>query len=137
MADDLLLSFIVKNNHPFTIVEELDFRLFIHALNPDYKLIQSATTIKSRISAAYIQKKKEIIQLLRQKGNSKFSATTDIRTSGNDITTMSVTVSWIDKEFEMHEIVLGFRRVVGNCGDNFASVFLSVLREYDIEEKVM
>lgn len=86
----------------------------------------------------YLAKKESLKSLLSVHGTGRPSATTDLWTSGNQLAMMSVTLSWLDQNFEMCEAVIGYRKVHGrHTGSNIASVFLTILREYGIDEKVL
>ncbi len=51
---------------------------------------------------------------------------------------MSVSGSWMTDEYEMCEAVLGFREIQGaHSGENIAKVFLEIVTEYRIENKVL
>jgi len=75
--------------------------------------------------------------MFRRRGIGRLSATTDLWTSGNKYSIMSVTSNWLDEKFEEHQVVLAHRRVLGkHSGANIAKVFHQVLQEYGIENKV-
>lgn len=83
------------------------------------------------------RKKQDLSNLFKNPDNGKFSATTDLWSSGNKFAMMAVTVSWIDRNFEMNEAVIGFRQLSGqHTGLNIAELFENVLREFKIERKV-
>ena len=42
-SQELLVQFIVNNNHPFSIVEEPCFQSFVQSINPEFKLLNAAT----------------------------------------------------------------------------------------------
>ena len=49
-----LIKFVVHNNHPYSIVEESDFKDFIQSLEPKMKLI-SAGALKDKIMETEVQ----------------------------------------------------------------------------------
>lgn len=137
VSQDKLLKFVVENNHTFSIVEETGFIDFVQSLNPNFVFV-GATAMKNRIIKTYLQKKNEIWNLLKRKRNGKYSATTDLWTSpGQKYAMMGVTLTWVDAEFAIQELLLGFRRIKGvHSGTNIAQTFLAVLKEYGVESRV-
>lgn len=126
----------MANNHPFTIVEEQPFIDLIASLNPDFQL-PSASTVKNWVMSTYVENKVKVKETLALDGNGKPSATTDLWTSGNHHGVLAVTVTWLDANFEMKEIVLGFRKLKGeHSGANIAFAFSKVLEEYGILNRV-
>ena len=77
-----LIEFIINNSHPFTIVEEPYFLKFVRSLH-QYFSPGSENSVKNHIMAMYINKKQEVFRLFVDPDNGKFSATTDLWTSGN------------------------------------------------------
>lgn len=135
-SQQLLVDFIINNNHPFPIVEEELFRKFCFSLNPDFFMIK-ATAMKNKITSKYLECKADVIACLHQKGNSKVSSKTDLWTSGNNFAMIAVTGTWINKNFEMREGIFGFREMPGqHSGVNIAESFYGVLTEYQIADKV-
>lgn len=136
MSQQLLLEFIVSNNHPFSIVEEEKLKEFLASLNPHFKL-PSRTTVKNRVMALFAVGKEVVKETLNDESNGKPSASTDLWTAGNQHAMLGVTVSWLDNSFNMHECVLGFRKMKGDHGgSNIAAAFSAVLGDFGIDNKV-
>lgn len=50
---------------------------------------------------------------------------------------MTVTLSWLDVDFKMQEVVIGFREILGrHTGANIAACFHSIMSEYGLVNKV-
>lgn len=137
------MLFIVMNNHSFSLPEEDYFKTFCSILNPSFRLVKS-NTIRADIFKVYNSKKKVLVHYFDNL-RSLVSATTDMWTSGNNKAMMAVTVSWLDEEFHMKEVTLGFRELcvdplneseIEHSGLNIAKCFYSVLKEYHLEDKV-
>ena len=127
---------IINNNHPFTIVEEASFNKFCFILNPRFKLLKS-TALRNSIFRRYIAKRKDLIEYFKRKWIGKVSATTDLWTSGNNFSMMALTVTFLTYDFVMKEVTLGFRELKGeHTGINLANVFLSILTEFGLEQRV-
>lgn len=95
--------------------------------------------MKTRIIDSLVDGKLFLIKLLHRvtKRKGKFSFTTDLWTSGNKKAIMTITCTWISDNFEVCEVVLAFREIVGeHSGANIAKLFNEVMREYSIEENV-
>ena len=97
----------------------------------------SRTTVRNNLFKNFIQYRSEIAQSLNAEGNGKLSATTDLWTSENHHAIMAVTVAWLNRRFEMNEVILGFRKVLGkHDGANLAKVFIEILSPFNIKDKV-
>lgn len=105
-------------------------------MRPEY-VVPCRTTVRTRIVSKYLAKKQWYRQMFRRPGIGRLSATTDLWTSGNKYSMMSVTSTWLDEKFEQQQVVLAHRRVLGkHSGANIARIFHKVLQEYGIENKV-
>ena len=93
--------------------------------------------MKERILREYAYNKTLIADFFCQRGNSKVSATTDLWTSPNHHAVMAVTVSLIDANWELREVVLAFKKIKGShSGLNIAASFWDIIKEYSIESQV-
>ena len=131
-----MLIFIIGCNHAFSIVEEPGFIDLLMYLNADMEMI-SKTTVRNRIFSTFVSTKSNIAALLRAPGNGRISTTTDLWKSGNNMSIIAVTGTFLNERFEMKEIVLGFRKLRGDhSGVNIANAFFAIIQEYCIENKV-
>lgn len=127
------MEMVIINNHSFTLVEEQSFIKFCAILKPNFKLSKS-TALKNSIFWRYHSEKKDIIEYFKRKSIGMISATTDLWTSGNNLTMMAVTVTWLTFDFTMKEVTLGFREMKGDhSGVNIANCFLSILTEIGLQ----
>ena len=126
----------MRNNPPFTIVDEPAFKSLFQSVRPEFQLLNSKS-LKTRILQSYVTKKHEVQRYFNEKCNSKLSATTDLWTSANHISMMVVTVTWVDEEFIMSTIIVGFRQLENeHSGTNICRLFMEILKEFQIEQKV-
>ena len=89
------------------------------------------------ISEEYVSQKRSLIEYFK-KNNSKLAATTDRWTSGSHFSIMTVTVCWIDEDFTMRNVILGFRQLEGHhSGINVCTLFVGILKEFEIKSKVI
>jgi len=106
-----LVKWIIINQHPFTIVEELKFIDYIHILNPDAVLI-SADTIKRKIMDLYtvnIDKMQESFQDIL----GKISFTLDVWTSPSTKSFLAITAHYIDKDWKLRNVLVDFIQIFG------------------------
>lgn len=67
----------------------------------------------------------------------KFSLTTDLWTSGNGKAFASLTVAFIDSEWQLQEFLLDFVHLTGrHTGENIARALFQTLETYGIERRV-
>ena len=129
---NLLLRFLVSNNHAYTLIEEPSFVEFQKSVSPKLKII-SAASMRTRILEIEVNTRAELKEYFQNKNIGIPSATTDLWTSGNHISIMAVTLSWIDDQFMLREIVIGFREVIGShTGANLCRVFMDILEDFSI-----
>ncbi len=85
------------------------------------------------------QESKQMLTMKFQEGDiGRPSFTTDLWTSGNQHAILGITMSWLDANFKMNEIVIGHRKIVGeHSGVNIARTFQDVLTEYQVIDKVL
>ena len=126
---NLLLRFLVSNNH---LIEEPSFVEFQKSVSPKLKII-SAASMRTRNLETEVNMRAELKEYFQNKNIGIPSATTDLWTSGNHISIMAVTLSWIDDQFMLREIVIGFREVIGShTGANLCRVFMDILEDFSI-----
>ena len=105
---------------------------FQKSVGPKLKII-SAASMRTRILEIEVNTRAELKEYFQNKNIGIPSATTDLWTSGNHISIMAVTLSWIDDQFMLREIVIGFREVIGShTGANLCRVFMDILEDFSI-----
>ena len=105
---------------------------FQKSVGPKLKII-SAASMRTRILETEVNMRAELKEYFQNKNIGIPSATTDLWTSGNHISIMAVTLSWIDDQFMLREIVIGFREVIGShTGANLCRVFMDILEDFSI-----
>jgi len=102
--DQQLIKVIVKEYQPFTVVEDPEFRKFVHMLNPGYDL-PSRKSVSLLLSNMYNQVYDEIKASLNS--NVEFVLlTTDTWTSLKNESYMAVTVHFIDENCKLNSHLL-------------------------------
>src|SRR4051794_21323684 len=106
-----LVEWIIVNQHSFTIVEEPKFIDLIRILCPDAVLV-SADTIKRKIMDLYeanIDKMQEaFLNIL-----GKISFTLDIWTSPSTKSFLGITAHYIDKDWNLRNVLVDFIQIFG------------------------
>ena len=129
-----LVELIVANDLPFVFAEYSGLNVFVKGLNSDFKLC-TAKTVKSNMMKYYSNAKKIVQQLISKPTNSMFSATTDLWTSEHqNIGYICVTLHWIDANFELIHLLIGFEEMIQpHSGANLVVAINKIFKEWSIE----
>ena len=95
-----------------------------------------------RVIDSFLKYKKNLISMMSEQDsekNGKFSFRIDVRTLGKTKSVLIITANWLTEDFKMCEAMLAAREVfIGEqLGHNIACLFLDVLKEYHLENKVI
>lgn len=123
ILDEQLAIMIAKEFQPFSLVENEEFKKFVHLLNPGYKLPSRKTVSKSLLPQLLNETKEKVKNNLN---NAQFIAfTTDGWTSINNNSFVAVTVHFIDTtECVLKSFLLGCFNFEKSHSSNNLSVFL-------------
>ena len=136
LIDFQLYGWIISDQQPFNVVENANFQDLVFALNPRYKL-PTRQAVSKQIEEIFKEQKNIIrntLFLLKQ----KMSLTTDAWTACTNQAYLSVTLHWIDKDWNMQHILLDIIPIHENhTGLALAKNFLTTLKEYGIESKIL
>jgi len=102
--DQTLLKLFVNDFQPFKVVEDSGFKQFVKLLNPNYELPNRHTISKELIPAMYEKCLGEMKSLISKVESA--CLTTDCWTSRNNESFMTITIHFIDTEFELKSILL-------------------------------
>jgi hypothetical protein len=132
-----LLQWIVREHMPFTTVETASFRQ-IFADIPHIELpITSRDTLKRRIDTEF-ETHRDLLKKDLATTCQSISLTLDAWTSKNHKAILGVIGHWLTEDFEYRERVLEFREIIGvHSGENMAEMVADVLKELDIERKLL
>ncbi|CAH9084060.1 unnamed protein product [Cuscuta europaea] len=122
----------MKNEHPFTILEEDGFNLTMKRGMPEWKKI-SRTTARADCFQIYEFEKKKLKQSLETV--SKISLTTDCwKSKTQKIEYMVVTGHWIDSSWRLQKRVLSFINIPPPRGGlQISDAIFKCMKEWDIE----
>ena len=131
-----LVKWVVRNNHPFSVVDEADFREMLAMANYDIA-VPSATTIKREIVKCYHEEAARIRERLASV-DSKISLTLDCWTSPNGLAFLGVTGHYIDAQWTPRELVLDFLPLHGaHTGENLRKALVGVCDRAGILPKLL
>ncbi|KAK6175828.1 hypothetical protein SNE40_014212 [Patella caerulea] len=132
-----LVEFCAQDMRPISIVSGDGFRRFCEKLNPAFK-VPCPQTIKNHLQYYYDNSKSELIKTLDfdQTKNYKYSFTTDAWTSLANEGYTTITIHYIDSEWNDHHRVLNTHEVTErHTGLNLATDFLEVLTNFGIKKE--
>ncbi|XP_076738533.1 uncharacterized protein LOC143416797 [Maylandia zebra] len=101
--DEDLVSMVIEDSQPFSIVEDKGFKRFVESLNPSY-VLPTKKALKVMVEARY-QKMKEKAKASIEKA-AAVSLTSDIWTSNTEAY-LSVTCHFVDESSTLNTVVLG------------------------------
>ena len=130
---ELLVKLIVSQDLPFTFTESQEFNDYVHSLRPEVK-IYSGDTNRSDIDKLF-EKEKEKVKTRLLNAPGKMSFTLDCWTSSSCLPFMGITCHFIDRMWNLNEIVIGFKLLEGpHTGSNLADVFEQTMTEFSIDK---
>lgn len=131
--DKLLVEFIILTDQPFTIVEETAFRKLFSTLPVQ---IIGADAAKNKANKMYGEKLQQMKDRLK-KVEGKFSIILDIWTSVNQYAFHGIIVQWIDKDWELQELILTLDILEGShTGVKLAQTLANILDEFGILHRI-
>lgn len=138
MIDQQLVKMIVKEYHPFSIVENKEFRNLIKMLNPSYVIPSRKTITQSLIPQMY----EMTIDKTRDQLNdvSAVCITTDGWTSINNQSFIAVTAHFIDpkNETQLSSVLLGCNGFdEKHTSDNLSKFLRNTIDEWKLSDKLV
>lgn len=133
--DKQLLTVIVKEYQPFSIVEDNEFRKFVKMLNPGYNLPSRKTLSNSLMPRFY----NEIRDRVKAELNAVTAVclTTDGWTSVNTDSFIGVTAHFIDGSSKLCSYLLGLIEYnERHTAENLRDMLLELTREWGINNKI-
>jgi hypothetical protein len=130
------LNFIVNGCHPFSIVEETDFKNLLLGINKDLK-IPSKFTIQREIMQNFKDNKLKLVQVFDKLKN-KIALTTDIWMSSTNRPYLSITAHFINNNRKLSNILIEFCLIPHpHTGEQVKISLLNALKEYGIFHKII
>jgi hypothetical protein len=126
-----MIRWIIRDQQSFRVTENADFRDFMKAAAPTFKVVGKSTISKDVLSM-FKEERQELVLLLKR-NTSKYSFTTDAWTSRSNLAFMAVTIHWINSDWELREQTLDFAILHGShTGVNLAKTFCALLDSFNI-----
>ena len=131
-----IAKLVVQQNLPFAVVESDSFIELLCLCNPNVKdILVKADAIRDFILQLYSFNKSQIKDLFSPIDS--ISLTCDLWTSPNTKAILALTGHWINKDWELKEILIDVVEVLGqHTGVNIASYVVKSLDEFGITDKI-
>jgi hypothetical protein len=134
--DSHVIRWIICDMQPFCVVDNIEWREMISTFDPRYRF-HNRHTIKDRIMMLY-KEKKEQVKLVIKNIPGKAAFTADMWTASNGTAFLSLTIHYIDTSWELKNFLLDIIPMsIRHSGENMADAIMTVLCEFDLEEKAL
>jgi len=135
--DQQLIKMIVKEYHPFSIVEDSEFRKLINMLSPTYIIPSRKTVSNSLLPQMY----ESVVQKVRTQlqNVSAVCLTCDGWTSRNNQSFFAVTAHFIDPEndIKLESVLLGCRSFpLSHTADNISEFMKDTVAEWRLSDRI-
>jgi len=133
--DTQLIKMIVKEYHPFSIVDDAEFRKFVSMLCPGYRLPSRKTISNTLIPMHFNEAKQKVLENI--KDAFALCITTDGWTSINNDSYVAVTAHWINADIKLCSNLLDcvpFNQK--HTAENLKNLLLSAFETWDIQHKI-
>lgn len=132
---NLLINWIIFDSRPLNITQSEHFRKFIKELDPAFK-IPDTKSIKQVIQDAY-NYTLPLVQKFVEDNAISVSLTTDMWTGRNRQGFLGVTCSFLDKNFNIHEIILTIEHIrYPHTAQNISDSLFVILDQWGLRDKV-
>ncbi|KAJ0479669.1 putative transcription factor/ chromatin remodeling BED-type(Zn) family [Helianthus annuus] len=125
----LLARMCIKDNLPFSVVDDEGLREFVWELNPLFKFPSRWTVARDCLST-YEEEKKKLKHLLKDQ---TVSLTTDTWTSVQNFNYMSLTAHWVDENWVLRKKILNFCQISNHKGETIGKLVYHCLRKWGID----
>lgn len=131
-----IARYLVRTDAPFSLVDGKAFKRLVQYFSQQDVVIPSAKVVRKSIQKLFEEMKASLKKRLFLVP-AKLSLTLDAWTSLNQVAVLGITVHWVDENCELQESVLACEEIIGpHTGSNMAEIVLSVLEEFNINNKV-
>ncbi|XP_074573505.1 zinc finger BED domain-containing protein RICESLEEPER 1-like [Curcuma longa] len=126
----LLAKMVIRDEHPFRVVEGAGFKEFVHGLQPRFN-IPSRFTVARDCMKLYEDERRKLKKSL---SSERVNLTTDTWTSLQNVNYMCVTAHWIDKEWNLQKRIVSFCVISDHKAKTICKMLESCLLEWGIEK---
>ncbi|XP_042624981.1 E3 SUMO-protein ligase ZBED1-like isoform X2 [Cyprinus carpio] len=132
--DEALVTMIVKDTQPFSIVEDVGFRDFVQKLDPSY-VLPTRRAVKAMVEAKYAESKEKAKAEVKKV--SAVSLTSDMWTSINTDACLAVACHYVDSNTCLNSVLLGVLTFPQtHTAEDLAQVKASLMEEWGITHSV-
>ncbi|KAJ8891226.1 hypothetical protein PR048_010741 [Dryococelus australis] len=134
--DKQLVRMVVEGYQPFSLVEDEEFKNFVHMFSPGYHLPTRKTLSTSLIPRLYLSVREQVT--LKMNEASAVCMTTDNWTSINNKSFVAETVHFVDRESKLSTILLdciSFNE--RRTAENLNAQLRSIAEEWGIDNKIV
>ncbi|XP_049447489.1 zinc finger BED domain-containing protein 4-like [Epinephelus fuscoguttatus] len=133
-VDLAIVEMIATDNQPFTVVSGVGFKRLVALLEPRYSLKTDKYYRTDLFEDVHTKVENKIKELVTSDNAGPYLAFTTDCWSGETESLMSLTCHFIDKDWQMKQIVLNVKAMDGShTGEYISDMFLSLLKHWDIE----
>ncbi|XP_044766203.1 E3 SUMO-protein ligase ZBED1-like [Coccinella septempunctata] len=133
--DEPIVKFIVKGFHPFSIVEELEFKNMHKMIQPSYTLPTRKTISSSLIPRIHQTTKEKVQEVIREAD--AICLTTDGWTSLNNVSYIALTAHFITKETQLKSVLLGCTDFhERHTAENLSNFLMTEATKWGISHKI-
>uniref|UniRef100_A0A8C5PW74 BED-type domain-containing protein n=1 Tax=Leptobrachium leishanense TaxID=445787 RepID=A0A8C5PW74_9ANUR len=132
---EVLTQFIVLDDQPLSVVDNLGFRRLLNLLEPKYEIPSRRYVTDVILPQIHDTVKKHIKTMLQDDIDIKwFSFTTDIWSSSvSPVSLISLTAQWINGDFSLQQVMLHAKKFQGShTGRAIADIFEEMLEAWAI-----
>ncbi|KAJ9551947.1 hypothetical protein OSB04_015992 [Centaurea solstitialis] len=120
----------IKDNKPFSVVDDEGLREFAWELNPLFKFPSRWTVARDCLSI-YKKEAKRLKDLLK---GQTVSLTTDTWSSVQNFNYMCLTAHWVDDDWILRKKILNFCPIANHRGDTIGKLVYSCIQKWGIEK---
>lgn len=124
-----LARMCIKDNRPFSVVDDEGLREFVWDLNPLFKFPSRWTVARDCLSI-YQEEKNKLKQLFK---NQTVSLTTDTWTSVQNFNFMCLTAHWVDEDWILRKKIINFCQISNHKGVTIGKLVYHCLQEWGID----
>lgn len=130
-----LARMIIYHEYPFSIVEHVGFRRFVHSLCPSFNMI-SRDVIREDCMVLYENEKKRIYDML-ERLPCRLSLTLDVWLSCHSTGFICLTVHYLDEKWILRKRILSFM-IAEECqtGEIFANFLMKQITDWNVHHKL-
>lgn len=138
IIDEALVSLIVVQNFPFSVVEWPEFHTLCRVLNPESEscIITAHNSVPKKIEQSWLVQK-DIIRKKLQSALSSVHLSLDIWTSPNRLLFLGICAHFVEQSDEkLSKALIALRIMANHSGEEQFITLLPVLKDYGILQKL-